>query len=148
MMMQLFCECDGGPDYQDEREQNMISMRRVTTSQGKDLEKDYLELLRRDHRVETNRWIHYCSLSWTRRPLYYRHKCRQSIKTLHMENIKLRNNIVFAFMIISGCCMFLLTDFRCCKARSYHYWWIGWLSQFVGICLFRRSLTNLVLDGS
>ena len=39
------------------------------------------------------------------------------------------------WFIISGY-LCLLTDFQCCKARSYHYWWIGWLSQFVGICLF------------
>ena len=59
-----------------------------------------------------------------------------SIKTLHTESLDAYNNTVFAFMIIISGYLCLLTDFQCCKARSYHYWWIGWLSQFVGICLF------------
>ena len=45
---------------------------------------------------------------------------------------------------ISSGYLCLLTDFQCCKARSYHYWWIGWLSQFVGICLFGGA-SSLIL---
>ena len=84
------------------------------------------------------------SLTLLRVKLVIYRSADHSIKTLHMESLDAFNNTVFAFMIIISGYLCLLTDFQCCKARSYHYWWIGWLSQFVGICLFGGA-SSLIL---
>ena len=119
----------------------------LLSNEGKDLEKDYLELLRLVI-TESRQTDEYISVACLQLRHYIYRNADHSIKTLHMESLDAYNNTVFAFMIIISGYLCFLTDFQCCKARSYHYWWIGWLSQFVGICLFWRSLfTNPVFDG-